>query len=120
MAKVLIVDDSPTQIALMENAVKEAGHTTIIVTDGEAALAKAPLEKPALILLDVVMPNMDGFQVCRKLRKLPELAQTPIVMVTTKGQETDKFWGMKQGATDYLVKPFEHKTLVELVRRHAR
>jgi twitching motility two-component system response regulator PilH len=120
MAKVLIVDDSPTQVALMQAAVTEAGHTSVVVTDGEAALKSAPLEKAALILLDVVMPNVDGFQVCRKLRKLPECATTPILLVSSKGQETDKFWGMKQGATDYVVKPFEQKSLADLIRRHAR
>jgi twitching motility two-component system response regulator PilH len=120
MAKILIVDDSPTQVALMQAAVTEAGHTAVVVNDGESALKIAPTEKPALILLDVVMPNVDGFQVCRKLRKLPEIASTPILLVTSKGQDTDKFWGMKQGATDYVVKPFDHKALVDLIRRHAR
>lgn len=120
MAKILIVDDSPTQVALMQAAVQEAGHTCVVVNDGETALKNAPQEKPALILLDVVMPNVDGFQVCRKLRKLPETAGTPIILVTSKGQETDKFWGLKQGATDYLVKPYEQKALVDLIRRHVR
>ncbi len=120
MAKILIVDDSPTQVALMQAAVTEAGHSSIVATDGDAALKLAPAEKPALILLDVVMPNVDGFQVCRKLRKLPEVAATPIVLVTTKGQETDKFWGMKQGATEYVVKPFTQKSLVDLIKRHVR
>ena len=120
MAKILIVDDSPTQIALMQAAVTGTGHSAITAADGETALRLAPAEKPALILLDVVMPVIDGYQVCRKLRKLPECATTPIILVTTKGQETDKFWGMKQCATDYVVKPYEQKSLADLVRRHLR
>ncbi|MEY2880049.1 MAG: twitching motility response regulator PilH [Verrucomicrobiota bacterium] len=120
MAKVLIVDDSPTQIALMRASVAEAGHVTVSASDGESALKLAATEKPNLILLDVVMPIMDGFQVCRKLRKLPECAATPIILISTKGQDTDKFWGMKQGATEYVVKPFDQKSLADLIRRHVR
>lgn len=118
MAKILIADDSATQVALIQAAVSAAGHVSVTATNGEEALRMAASEKPALILLDVVMPQADGFQVCRKLRKLPETANTPIVMVTSKGQETDKSWGLRQGASSYVVKPFETKALVEIIRRY--
>lgn len=118
MSKVLIADDSATQVALIQSAVSEAGHIAIVATNGDDALRLAGSEKPALILLDVVMPNTDGFQVCRKLRKLPETANTPIVLVTSKTQETDRFWGLRQGANDYVMKPFETKALAEIIRKH--
>lgn len=118
MSKILIADDSATQVALIQTAVSEAGHIAVVATNGDEALRLAASEKPALILLDVVMPNTDGFQVCRKLRKQPETATTPIVLVTSKNQETDRFWGLRQGANDYVTKPFETKTLVELIRKH--
>jgi len=118
MAKILIADDSATQVALIQAAVAEAGHIAVVATNGDEALRMAASEKPALILLDVVMPNTDGFQVCRKLRKLPETATTPIVLVTSKTQETDKFWGIRQGANDYVMKPFETKALADVIRKH--
>lgn len=118
MAKILIADDSATQVALLQSAVSETGHISVVATNGDDALRMAVSEKPALILLDVVMPNTDGFQVCRKLRKDPATANLPIVMVTSKNQETDRFWGMRQGANDYVMKPFESRTIVELIRKH--
>lgn len=118
MAKVLVADDSVTQVALLQSAVSEAGHVSVVATNGDEAMRLAASEKPALILLDVVMPNTDGFQVCRRLRKLPETANTPIVLVTSKGQETDKFWGIRQGANEYVVKPFETKALAEIIKKH--
>lgn len=118
MSKVLIADDSATQVAMIQSAVSGAGHIAIVATNGDDALRLAASEKPALILLDVVMPNIDGFQVCRKLRKQPETANTPIVLVTSKNQETDRFWGLRQGANDYVMKPFETKALVEIIRKH--
>lgn len=118
MAKVLVADDSATQVALLQSAVSEAGHVSVVATNGDEALRLATSEKPALILLDVVMPNTDGFQVCRRLRKQPETANTPIVLVTSKGQETDKFWGIRQGANEYVVKPFETKALADIIRKH--
>ncbi|MFT3831420.1 MAG: response regulator [Opitutaceae bacterium] len=118
MSKILIADDSATQVALIQSAVSEAGHIAVVATNGDEALRLAASEKPALILLDVVMPNTDGFQVCRKLRKQPETVNTPIVLVTSKNQETDRFWGLRQGANDYVMKPFETKTLVDIIRKH--
>ena len=118
MAKILIADDSATQVALLQAAVAEAGHIAVVATNGDEALRLAASEKPALILLDVVMPNTDGFQVCRKLRKQPETATTPIVIVTSKTQETDKFWGIRQGANDYVMKPFETTELADIIRKH--
>ncbi|MCX6951203.1 MAG: response regulator [Verrucomicrobia bacterium] len=120
MAKILIADDSATQVALIQAAVAEAGHIAVVATNGDDALRMAVSEKPALILLDVVMPNADGFQVCRKLRKLPETATTPIILVTSKNQQTDKSWGIRQGANDYVMKPFETKVLAELISKHVR
>ena len=112
MAKILIVDDSPTEMHILKSAVEEAGHVVITAESGEDGVDKASADKPDLILMDVVMPGMNGFQATRKISKNPETSSIPIVMVTTKDQRTDKEWGLRQGATAYLVKPVNKKDLV--------
>ncbi len=106
MSKILIIDDLATDILAMKNIVGGLGHTTVVANDGEAGYAAAKSENPDLILLDVVMPKMDGFQTCRKIKKDPETAGIPIILVTTKNQETDRTWGLRQGATEFVAKPF--------------
>ena len=116
MATILIADDTASEAALMSSVVQKLGHTAQTVTDGEACLATARTVKPALILLDVVMPKMDGFNTCRKLKKDPDLAHTPVIMVTSKNQDSDKFWAERQGANGFVVKPFTPDTLAAAIK----
>ena len=115
MAQILIVDDSPTEIHVLSTILEKLGHTVSTAENGEAGIAKAKAEKPDLILMDVVMPGMNGFQATRQLTKDAETANIPIVIVTTKDQETDRVWGLRQGAKDYLTKPVEEAILLEKV-----
>ena len=115
MAKILIVDDSPTEMHILKSAVEAHGHVVITAEDGELGVERAISEKPDLILMDVVMPGMNGFQATRRISKNAETASIPIVMVTTKDQRTDKEWGLRQGATAYLVKPIKKQELVEKI-----
>lgn len=116
MAKrILVVDDSPTQLRLATMPLVEKGYTVLTATNGEEGLNKALAEKPDLIVLDVVMPVMDGFQACRKIKAAPETQNTPVIMLTTKSQKADEFWGKRQGADVYLTKPFEPEDLLAAV-----
>jgi twitching motility two-component system response regulator PilH len=117
MSKILIIDDLPTEIAIMKSAVASLGHSVITAADGEAGFNAAKAEQPDLILLDVVMPKMDGFQTCRKIKKDPETAEIPVILVTTKNQDTDRSWGLRQGAADFIPKPFNPSELSETVTR---
>lgn len=105
MARVLIIDDSPTETYKLTSMLEKSGHTVITAENGEAGVAMALKERPDLVLMDVVMPGLNGFQATRQLSKLPETANIPVIMVTTKGQQTDRVWGMRQGAKAYLSKP---------------
>ena len=116
--KILVVDDSPTEMNLMLSALKDGGYELFTATDGEEALEKATAEKPALILLDIILPKKNGFQVCRQLKTAPETKDIRIILVSSKSQESDKFWGIKQGADDYLTKPFDEKELLANVSRY--
>jgi twitching motility two-component system response regulator PilH len=102
---ILVVDDSPTEQYVLKGILEGAGYSVVTASDGEGGVEQARSSKPDLILMDVVMPGMNGFQATRKLSRDPETSEIPIIMVTTKGQETDRTWGMRQGAKDYLVKP---------------
>ncbi len=115
MAQILIVDDSPTEIHVLSTLLAKMGHSVTTAENGEAGIAKAKAEKPDLILMDVVMPGMNGFQATRQLSKDDDTAGIPIIIVTTKDQETDRVWGLRQGAKDYLTKPVEEAMLVEKV-----
>ena len=116
MALVLIVDDSPTEVHVLSGYLNKHGFDTAAAADGREGIEKARELKPVLILMDVVMPGVNGFQATRELARDPGTASIPIVMVTTKGLQTDKIWGMRQGAVDYLVKPVTEAQLVEKVR----
>jgi twitching motility two-component system response regulator PilH len=112
MARILIVDDSPSQLLGLKRIVEKLGHESLTAEDGAAGVEAAKRERPDLILMDVVMPNLNGFQATRIISKDPETAHIPVVLVTTKDQETDRVWGMRQGAVDYLVKPVTEAVLV--------
>ena len=112
MATVMIVDDSPTEVHVMKTALEKYGFETVAANDGTECINLARQVRPDLIFMDVVMPGINGFQATRKLSKDPDTATIPVVMVTTKDQETDRIWGMRQGAVGYLVKPVSAAALV--------
>lgn len=116
MALVLIVDDSPTEQHVISSVLKKHGYDTVLASDGEEAISIAESAHPDVILMDVVMPGMNGFQATRQLSKNPSTAKIPVVMITTKDQETDRVWGLRQGAVDYLMKPVNDKALVAAVK----
>lgn len=113
---VLVVDDSATDTHLLSELLKKNGYTVLTATTGEEGVAKAKKEKPDLILMDIVMPGMSGFEATRSISKDPETAKIPVIICSTKGQETDKAWGLRQGAKDYLVKPVNEKVLIEKIK----
>ena len=115
MAKVMIVDDSPTEVHVLQTMLTKNGHEVVVATSGEEGVEMAKTESPDLILMDVVMPGMNGFQATRQISKNTETSSIPVIMVTTKDQETDKVWAMRQGAKDYIVKPVQEKALIEHV-----
>ena len=118
MAKILIADDSDTDRRFILNALKDTGCDLIVATDGEEAEEKAREGGFDLIILDVIMPKKNGFQVCRALKMDKDLKATPVIILTSKTQDSDKFWGRKQGADEYITKPFEPKVLLLAVRKY--
>lgn len=120
MAKILVVDDVQTDRELLGKVVTRMGHVAIFAADGAEAVASARETQPNLILLDVVMPEMDGFKVCRTIKNHPDTAAIPIVLVTSKGGTSDRFWGKKQGADDHVAKPYTIEAMEAVIRRFAR
>ena len=118
MPKILIVDDVATEQQYLSEVVTRLGHTYAIANDGQEALALARSEQPNLILLDVVLPKLDGFQVCRKIKNDPQTAHIPVILVSSKSQESDEYWGLKQGADGYVRKPFTPDDLTSVITRH--
>lgn len=112
MARVLIIDDSPTETYKLTSILEKTDHTVLTADNAEAGLALAKKELPDLVLMDVVMPGLNGFQATRQLTKTPETAHIPVIMVTTKDQQTDRVWGMRQGAKAYLSKPIDQALLM--------
>jgi twitching motility two-component system response regulator PilH len=114
---VLVVDDLKTDRELIGKVVTAAGYHAEYAADGEQAIEKAKALHPALVLLDVVMPKQDGFATCRKLKKDADTASIPVVMVTSKNTDTDRFWAEKQGAADLIAKPFTPDALTAVLRK---
>jgi twitching motility two-component system response regulator PilH len=112
MSLVMIVDDSPTEVYVMKTALERHGFETVSAASGSECITLAREMHPDLILMDVVMPDVNGFQATRALTRDPSTQSIPVVMVTTKSQETDRIWGLRQGAVDYLVKPVTASDLV--------
>ena len=110
--KVLVVDDSPTERHVIGEILRKQGWEVIFAEDGESGVAKAKAELPDLIVMDVVMPGLNGFQATRVITKDEATLHIPVILCTTKGQETDKVWGMRQGARDYVVKPVDAADLL--------
>ena len=117
MAKVLVIDDSPTEVHVLQTLLEKHGHEVVVANSGEEGVVVAQETLPDVILMDVVMPGMNGFQATRQLAKQAETANTPVIIVTTKDQETDKVWAKRQGAVDYIVKPVQEKALIEHLSR---
>ena len=110
--KIMIIDDSPTERFFLQDLLTKKGFNVVTAENGEDGVVRAKAEMPDLILMDVVMPGLNGFQATRQSSRAPETAHMPIVMCTTKDQETDKVWGVRQGAKDYLVKPVNAEELL--------
>ena len=115
--RIMLVDDSPTELKTMVAAMQGRGYEVVTAKDGEDALSKAASLIPAVILLDIILPKKNGFQVCRQLKTAPETMNIKIVLVSSKSQDTDRFWGLRQGADDYLSKPYKAEELVRAVAR---
>jgi twitching motility two-component system response regulator PilH len=117
LTKILIVDDSPAEVRLMQSLLDRAGYSSVAIHDPMRLEQVIDVEQPSLILLDVVMPQRNGFQVCRDLKAHANYARIPVVIVTSKGTESDKFWGKQQGADGYVIKPFTGDDLLGAVRK---
>lgn len=114
--KILVVDDSPVERLALQEVLSRNGYQVLTAENGEEAIARSRADHPDLILMDVVMPGMNGYQATRTISRTDETRGIPIIMCTSKGQETDRIWGMRQGALDYLVKPVDHDELLARIR----
>ena len=110
--KILVVEDSPTDLRLVMTPLQKQGYAVVSAIDGDDALEKAVKELPDLIVLDVVLPKKSGFQVCRLLKTSPTTRGIKILLLTSKSQESDRFWGLRQGADGYMTKPFADEDLL--------
>ena len=117
-SKILVVDDSPTDMLVISNSLRADGYEVVTAGDGGDAVRRIDSDLPDLVLLDVVMPGKNGFQLCRQIRNDGRYKALPVILLTSKNQEADKFWGMKQGATAYMTKPFAPDALLATVRQH--
>lgn len=117
--KVLIVDDSPAQVKLIQGLLEPEGYPSTGLNDPKRVEEIIAAERPCLILLDVVMPERNGFQICRELKSNTETNGIPVILVTSKDTASDKYWGQQQGADGYVTKPFTREELLRAVRRFA-
>ncbi|MFT5727401.1 MAG: DNA-binding response OmpR family regulator [Desulforhopalus sp.] len=115
---ILIVEDSPIERKIAEAVCLDQGYRTVVVVEGDKALAAAIEHKPDLVLLDVILPNKNGFQVCRQLKNDDTTKDVKVVIVSSKDQACDKFWGLKQGADDYLTKPYKEEELKAIIEKN--
>lgn len=115
MARILIIEDSPTDTRVFTTLLEKNGHQVIAAGSAEDGIAAAKRDKPDLVLMDVILPGMNGFQATRALTRDPETASIPIIIVSTKGMETDRVWGLRQGARDYIVKPPNERDLIDRI-----
>lgn len=118
MARILIVDDSPSQLMSIRRIVEKLGHEALTAEDGAAGVEAAKRELPDLILMDVVMPNLNGFQATRSITRDPATKHIPVILVTTKDQDTDRVWGLRQGAKAYITKPFSESELASMIAQY--
>lgn len=113
MALILIADDSPTEVFVLTKILEKHDHQVIVAENGLQVLELARRKRPGLILMDVIMPDLNGFQTTRQLTKDPATQTIPVIMISAKDQETDKLWGLRQGAKGYLTKPVSENTLIQ-------
>jgi len=116
MSMILVVEDTMTQAEIITGGLKNAGFITVLAMSGDEARAKISQQKPSAIILDVVLPNESGFELCRDLKDKPETKDIPVILCSTKSGEMDKFWGMKQGASAYLTKPVDVAELIRTIK----
>jgi twitching motility two-component system response regulator PilH len=114
--RILVVDDSATDLAVIGGALRDQGYEVMTATDGDQALALVGNSKPDLVVLDIIMPRINGYTVCRRLKQNPRWKDIPVLMVSSKDQASDIYWGKKQGADAYLPKPFAARALLSQVR----
>jgi twitching motility two-component system response regulator PilH len=114
--KVLVVDDSPAEMNNMKNILADVGCVVITASNGKEAVAKAKAEKPSVVFLDIVMPDMDGYEACRLLAEDPATKSIPVVFVSSKGQKADQVWGQLQGAKGYVVKPYKPEQVIDQLK----
>ncbi len=117
MAKIVIADDVSSERQLIQKVLTDAGHTVVATADGVSALAAVEEHTPDLAILDVVMPGKSGFDVCRAIKKSESVGEVPVILLTSKSQDSDKYWGERQGADEYLTKPFDVEELLAAVTR---
>ena len=115
MARILVVDDSPTEKMALLKMLKKHGHQVMLADDGAMGVQTAREQHPDLILMDVVMPVLNGYQATRQLKKAEDTANIPVVMISSKTQESDRYWGMRQGARAYLCKPASEDEIMQVV-----
>jgi twitching motility two-component system response regulator PilH len=115
MARVLIVDDSPTETYKISSILSKSGYEVITAESGEQGVTVARKELPDVVLMDIVMPGLNGFQATRQLSREPSTSHIPVIIVTTKDQDTDRVWGQRQGARGYLTKPVDDKLLLQTI-----
>lgn len=117
MARILIVDDSPTETFRFKEILTKHGYDVLEASNGADGVTLAKAEQPDLVLMDVVMPGVNGFQATRQITRDEDTKHIPVVIVSTKDQATDRVWGKRQGATDYLIKPIEEKQLIDVIKQ---
>ena len=117
MSKIVLVDDSYAELQLIESVLKGANHTVVSYPNTEKLEDKLVGDRPDLVIMDVVMPGRNGFQACRYLKNDDRFKSIPVLLCSSKGQESDKFWGQQQGANGYVVKPFKNEDLLAAVKK---
>lgn len=115
MAKILVVDDSPTEVFQFKGMLEKVGHEVITADNGRDGVAMASDEQPDIVLMDIVMPDMNGFQATRQLSRSEQTSHIPVIIVSSKDQDTDKVWGERQGAKAYITKPVDEEELLTLI-----
>lgn len=115
---VLVVDDSPTGRHAATRLLEKRGYVVTTAVDGEDALAQIATARPPLVMLDIVLPRLNGYQVLRQIKTSPDTRDIKVILVSSKNQESDRFWGMKQGADDYIAKPYQDEALLAAIARH--
>lgn len=120
MSTVLVVEDSLAQRQMISDLLKKSGLKVTLASDGVEALGQIEQSHPDLVVLDIVMPRMNGYEVCRRLKADSKTQDVPVVMCSSKGEEFDRYWGMKQGADAYIAKPFQPSELIGTVKQLLR